>query len=272
VGAEIQEYSYFGNMVLEERSDSKMTALLGWSRNGLVSRIDASGSTVFYLTDALGSVVALVDEKANLVQSNEYSAFGEALSGRDSVNAFRFVGGSGGQTDDSTGLVYFWNRWFDPSIGRWVSEDPIGQAGGVNLYGYVKNRPSDFIDSFGLWEFQNNAGFHVPDDVAPYQSTGPNVASRTTSEGVLESVPTTMDRVIGTFADIGVSTGIGDISGTDGKCAGGTINIGMGDYGGVQITLRKDAQLSHPSTWIDGVSVGLGLGISLPVSYTRSKD
>jgi RHS repeat-associated protein len=100
----------------------------------------------------LGSVMAIMDEKANIVQSYEYSAFGESLSGKDAVNAFRFVGGFGGQTDDATGLVYFWNRWYDPSVGRWVSEDPIRQAGGMNLYGYVKNNPVLLKDPTGLDE------------------------------------------------------------------------------------------------------------------------
>jgi len=99
---------------------------------------------------ALGSVIAVLDDRGNVVQSMEYSAFGESISGGDSVTPFRFVGGLGGRTDDATGLVYFWNRWYDPQTGRWLSEDPMRQRGGVNLYGYVGNNPAVSIDTNGL--------------------------------------------------------------------------------------------------------------------------
>jgi RHS repeat-associated protein len=100
-----------------------------------------------------------------VVQSYEYSAYGESLSGKDAVNAFRFVGGAGGYTDDATGLVQFWNRWYDPSVGKWVSEDPIRQAGGVNLYGYVGNSPLAGVDVNGLaWIRQPNEEYFVGRD------------------------------------------------------------------------------------------------------------
>lgn len=108
-------------------------------------------STQHYPLDGLGSVMAIVDEKANIVQAYEYSAFGECLSGKDAVNAFRFVGGFGGQTDDATGLVYFWNRWYDPSVGKFVSEDPIRwESGDTNMFGYAGNNPALYIDPDGL--------------------------------------------------------------------------------------------------------------------------
>ena len=42
-------------------------------------------------------------------------------------------------------------RFYDPSIGRWLSEDPSGLDGGVNLFGYAVNNPIRFIDPLGLW-------------------------------------------------------------------------------------------------------------------------
>jgi RHS repeat-associated protein len=150
-GSEVRTFLHGnGNQVIEETLNGQRLALYGWGPDGLISRSDANGQVLIYLKDGLGSVMAVIDENANIMQSYEYSAFGENLAGKDAVNQFQFVGGYGGQTDELTGLVYFWNRWYDPQVGRWVSEDPIRHAGGVNLFGYVANRPTTSIDPTGL--------------------------------------------------------------------------------------------------------------------------
>ena len=63
----------------------------------------------------------------------------------------RFFGYTGRFFDDDTGLQWNTNRWYDPGVGRWLSEDPIGFAGGdPNLYRYVANSPGAFVDPDGL--------------------------------------------------------------------------------------------------------------------------
>jgi RHS repeat-associated protein len=52
--------------------------------------------------------------------------------------------------DDVSGLYYVRARWYDPAQGRFVSEDPIGLAGGINMYSYVGNSPTNFRDPSGL--------------------------------------------------------------------------------------------------------------------------
>ena len=49
-----------------------------------------------------------------------------------------------------TGLYYVRARWYDPHLGRFVSEDPIGLAGGLNVYAYVGNSPLNGTDPSGL--------------------------------------------------------------------------------------------------------------------------
>ncbi len=128
VGTDTRSYLYYGNEVLEETRNGSRLALNGYDGQGLISRTDPQGRSLFYLWDGLGSCIGIIDQNGKILQNYEYSAYGENLSGKDAVNAFRYVGRYGGQQDDDTGLTYFWNRWYDSRAGRWVSEDLVRQV------------------------------------------------------------------------------------------------------------------------------------------------
>lgn len=186
------------------------------------------------------------------------------------------VGFAGGIAESATGLVRFGWRDYEPRTGRWTARDPILFKGGqANLFLYTGNDSLNFVDRAGLWSLAFNAGFHVP-PLPGYASAGLNIGSEKVhpfgGDRHWEGKGITPEAVVGSMADIGVSAGISDFSNTGGKCAGDTINLGLGRYAGVQITLRKDFTWSDPTTWVDGVTVGLGLGASLPVSYTIPLD
>ncbi|HCA58759.1 MAG TPA: hypothetical protein DEP46_12345, partial [Blastocatellia bacterium] len=94
-----------------------------------------TGSDVkYFLADHLGSTNGLADATGSLTAQSGYDAFGNATNAAFPTR-YQFTGR---EYDQLTGLYHYRNRWYDPKLGRFISEDPIGFAGGdVNLYGYV---------------------------------------------------------------------------------------------------------------------------------------
>jgi RHS repeat-associated protein len=111
---------------------------------------DAAGNPGNYTFhhDQVTSVVALTGHTGSLDESTGYAPFGETLVGSPTTaNALRYTGR---ERDPGTGLYYYRARYYDPAIGRFLSEDPLGFASGdVNFYAYVGNNPLGFNDPRG---------------------------------------------------------------------------------------------------------------------------
>jgi RHS repeat-associated protein len=103
----------------------------------------------FYRSNHQGSITAITDGSEATVKSYEYDAFGNIRSetGALAHNAFTYTGR---EYHSESGLYYYRNRFYDPQLGRFLTQDPIGMLGGINLYAYVGNDPVNFVDSFGL--------------------------------------------------------------------------------------------------------------------------
>ena len=105
-------------------------------------------------SDALGCVRLVTDSSGEVVFRRDYGAFGETLPGGfDNVPGgmpYGFVGGLGVRTDADSGLIYMRQRWYDPTLQRFISRDPIGLSGGANLYSYANNAPARYVDATGL--------------------------------------------------------------------------------------------------------------------------
>ncbi|WP_339137037.1 MAG: RHS repeat-associated core domain-containing protein [Candidatus Electrothrix sp. GW3-4] len=109
------------------------------------------------VTDYLGTPVAMVDQDGNKVWSADIGVFGKLrnVEGQQMDCPFRWPG----QYEDAeTGLYYNWFRYFDPEIGEYVSQDPIGLVGGTRLYGYVDDVVTK-IDPWGLKATIDDKGF-----------------------------------------------------------------------------------------------------------------
>lgn len=119
---------------------------------------EAGVKTFAPIHNHLGSVVCLVDPDTQTpVELYRYSAFGKehlydddgALSTESNVgNPWRF---SSKHTDSKSGMVYFGKRYYDPSLGRWITKDPLGCPDGPNRYAYVNSNPVNAIDPYGLF-------------------------------------------------------------------------------------------------------------------------
>jgi RHS repeat-associated protein len=126
----------------------KMRYLDGLAVDEILAQTDASGDTSWYLTDQLGSVVAIASTSAVLDQI-VYDPFGNIVTQTNATDAVRF-GFAGMEFDSVTGLYYDHARYYDAAIGRFISKDPKGfAAGDTDLYRYVGNQPSSRSDPTG---------------------------------------------------------------------------------------------------------------------------
>jgi RHS repeat-associated protein len=144
------ELLYDGTNVIEERQEEEtpLVLLTGLNPDQLFSRTRGGESIESYLTDRLGSVIALTDDSGEgTTTTYSYEPFGTANSaGAKSDNLYQFTG----RENDGTGLQYNRARYYSPLDARFISSDPVGfNGGGSNLYEYAYGNPLDFTDPSG---------------------------------------------------------------------------------------------------------------------------
>jgi RHS repeat-associated protein len=105
--------------------------------------------TSFYEQDGLGSITSLSSSTGTLANSYSYDTYGNLTSSSGSIgNPLQYTGRD---FDPETGLRYYRARYYDPQIGRFISEDPLRYTGGGNtFYSYVANGPHNYRDPSGL--------------------------------------------------------------------------------------------------------------------------
>ena len=138
---------YDGLNVVQEAVGGSATAnMLAGSVDEVFRRTDSSGSWG-PIADGLGNVIALTDAAGAIQASYTYEPFGKTTaSGSASSNPSQYTG----RENDGTGLYYYRARYYSPALQRFISEDPIGFAGGINFYAYVENDPISYSDPLGL--------------------------------------------------------------------------------------------------------------------------
>jgi RHS repeat-associated protein len=113
-----------------------------------------SESVHYYVLEQPGHVRGLLNASGSVVGEYAYTPFGEPIAtakGDGTAQPLRFMGR---ELDASARLYNVRNRWYDPELGRFISEDPIGIDGGLNTYSYVANDPMNGRDPSGLNPYQ----------------------------------------------------------------------------------------------------------------------
>jgi RHS repeat-associated protein len=137
------------NAVQEVIGNVTNPILTGLSTDERFARNDVNGRTDL-LTDALNSTIALTDPTGAITQQYSYDPYGNVTQS-DTTTGFTNPYLYTGREADSTGLYYYRARYYSPTMGRFISEDPLGFGGGQNnFYAYVGNDPLTAIDPSGM--------------------------------------------------------------------------------------------------------------------------
>ena len=141
-------FLYEGFNVVQEQSVSLGNAnLLNGGIDEVFTRYD-SGGAWSPLRDVLGSHISVSDSAGTLAGDYAYEPFGHfAANGAPttSTSSTHYAG----RENDGTGLQFNRARYYSPALQRFISEDPIGLRGGMNLYAYAGNNPVGYTDPFG---------------------------------------------------------------------------------------------------------------------------
>jgi RHS repeat-associated protein len=120
----------------------------------------ALGTRETMIPDIQGSIIGTLASGGALAKSG-YQPYGEnpaVITGAYRYTARRFDGETAGSPAEPSGLYYYRARTYSPTLGRFLQPDPIGYAGGTNLYAYVHNDPLNRTDPFGLCDNPQGCG------------------------------------------------------------------------------------------------------------------
>jgi len=136
----------FTNVVFQSGSDGEQFSILtGLGMDQHLALIRENGAVNYALRDGLNSSIVSADENGEIAARFYYEAFGQTTVDGETL-PFQFTG----RVPITDGLYYYRARFYDAKVGKFISLDPIGFGGGdVNLYGYVGNSVTQYIDPLG---------------------------------------------------------------------------------------------------------------------------
>lgn len=151
-------------LIAEADAQGQVTAQYGWKPGGpwstdpvfiktIVQGTEGGPAQISYAyfhNDHLGTPLRATNQAGEIVWRAEHNSFGAAVLASDNrlTNNLRFAGQ---YFDTESGLHYNTRRYYDPIAGRYITADPIGIAGGWNLYDYANGDPANQLDPRGEW-------------------------------------------------------------------------------------------------------------------------
>jgi len=143
-------YLYDGPNLVEE-TDGNANILARYTQGKMIDQPLAeneASTTNYYQQDALNSITSLSNISAALSNTYTYDSYGMlAASTGTFANPFQYTGR---EFDQETGVYYYRARYYDPTMGRFTSEDPFRFTGGIDFYQYASNSPILLNDPMGL--------------------------------------------------------------------------------------------------------------------------
>jgi RHS repeat-associated protein len=222
-------FIYDGMLVIQERDGSNVPQVSyvrgkdlsgGFQRaggiGGLLARTSHSTlnnhlSTALYHCDGNGNVTGMFATNGLMVAWYLYDPFGNTLAKTGPLadaNVYRF---SSKAIHEASGLYYYGYRFYAPNLQRWVNRDPIQESGGINLYGFVGNRPVYGVDSFGfeITSYQEVCGAVFDENWNPQNRIAPidYMEGDTTTEKIISSAYNAIPAVINNVSAVVDLTG-----------------------------------------------------------------
>lgn len=182
------------------RDDSVITYIPHPDHRGPLAKLEG-GKRYHYLSDHLGTPQELVDDERKVVWAVDLKGYGQARMhiAEEIDNPIRFPGQ---YRDLESGLYYNRYRYYDPQVGRYINQDPIGIVGGINKFAYAESNPASEYDPLGLYTpgkdgvtgvdadgvptfDESNPRFHSYNVVNSCQKTNPKCNYKSAVEGLL---------------------------------------------------------------------------------------
>ncbi|MCU6795127.1 S8 family serine peptidase [Paenibacillus sp. WQ 127069] len=152
VNGNLTRYVYLNGKVIEELDASgNVKARNIWGNELLWRQDNTTAKSGYYFYNGHGDVVAIKDAAGNNINTYDYDIWGNVLSKTEGMNnPYRYTGEP---QDDESGLIYLRARYYDPTVGRFISQDTVegdlNNPLSLNLYTYVQNNPLRYTDPSG---------------------------------------------------------------------------------------------------------------------------
>lgn len=143
-------FVWSANSIAEERDSTGANVAKRFFGEGEQRTGGADAGNYYYSLDHLGSIREVTDSTGSLKAQYDYDAWGNSSIVAGTMNVD--FGFTGHYFHQPSGLNLATYCAYDPNVGRWINRDPIGEMGGLNLYGYVQGTPVTTTDHDGLFD------------------------------------------------------------------------------------------------------------------------